>query len=335
MRRQFLAVAGAAALAVTVAGMALSGTVRAEEKVLKVVTGTPVNLVWNNPLKDFIAAVNERGKGVVQVELVGGPEAVPGAEQFRALSSGVIDMHFGPNQYFQGDIPASQAFNASNRSAMDLRADGAWDVINSYYNPQGNIQYLGYFGSGYEFILLLEKAPPEGGPFGRDFSGLRLRGTGTYAPLYKSMDATLRDIAVPEIYTALERGAIDGLGWVTLAATDLGYQKFIKARVTPTFWQGDLGMTINLDTWNALPQEARTILSEEAAKAEAAAHAFFKEKAAAEEAAFAAAGTATVALPADGAASFLDTAYSSRWNEIIQRMGETDGGALRDLFYRP
>lgn len=335
MRRDFLRAAGAAVLAASLAGMGLSGAARAEEKTLKVVTGTPVNLVWNNPLRDFIAAVNARGKGVVQVDLIGGPEAVPGAEQFRALSTGVIDMHFGPNQYFQGDIPASQAFNASNRSAMDLRADGAWDVINSYYNPQGNIQYLGYFGSGYEFIVLLEKTPPEGGTFGRDFSGLRLRGTGTYAPLYEAMGVTLRDIAVPEIYTALERGAIDGLGWVTLAATDLGYQKFIKTRMLPTFWQGDLGMSINLDTWNALPQEAKTILNEEAAKAEAAAHAFFKEKAGNEEAAFAAAGTETVALPSDGAAAFLDTAYSSRWNEIIQRMGEDNGGALRDLFYRP
>ncbi|MFC3228348.1 hypothetical protein ACFOGJ_13985 [Marinibaculum pumilum] len=335
MRMRFLSLAGAALAATALILSGFAGPARAEEKVLKVVTGTPVSLVWNQPLKDFIAAVNERGKGVVQVELVGGPEAVPVPEQFRALSSGLVDMHFGPNQYFQGDIPASQAFNASNRSAMDLRADGAWDVINGYYEPQGNIHYLGYFGSGYEFILLLREPPPEGGAFGRDFSGLRLRGTGTYAPLYDALGVTLRDIQVAEVHTALERGAIDGLGWVTLAATDLGFDDFIKARILPTFWQGDLGMAINLDSWNALPQEARTILNEEAAKAEAKAHAFFQDLAAKEAAAFAAAGTQTIELPGDGAAAFLDTAYASRWDEILQRMGEDDGGALRDLFYRP
>jgi len=330
MRMKIFAIAAAAILAYSAIGDA-----RAQERTLRVVTGTPVNLVWNNPLKDLIAVVNERGKGVIQLELVGGPEAVPVPEQFRALSSGVVDILFGPNQYFQGDIPASQAFNASNRSAMDLRADGAWDVINSYYQPQGNIRLLGYFGSGYNFILLLRNVPPEGGAFGRNFDGLRLRGTGTYAPLYSGLGVTLRDIQVAEVYTALERGAIDGLGWVTLAATDLGYEKFVKARILPTFWQGDLGMAINLDTWNALSEPARAILSEAVIEAEANAHAYFQGLAEAEAAAFAAAGTETVELPADGAAAFLDLAYSSRWDEIIGRMGEVDGTALRDLFYRP
>lgn len=305
------------------------------ETTLRVVAGTPVNLVWNQPLTDLIERVNERGKGEVQLQLLGGPEAVPVPEQFRALSTGLIEMHYGPNQYFQGDIPASQAFNASNRSAMDLRADGAWEKINEYYVPQGNIRYLGYYGSGYQFTLLLREVPPEGGPFGHDFSGLRLRGTGTYKPLYDALGVTLRDVAVAEVFTALERGSVDGIGWVTLAATDLGYQQFLKARILPVFWQGDLGLTINEDAWAGLSDEGRRILAEEIARSEAEAHAFFTEKARAEAQAFDAAGTVAVTLPPEGAAKYLEAAYSSRWDEIIGRMPAGEGEALRGLFYRP
>ncbi len=307
----------------------------AQEQTLRVVTGTPVNLVWNGPLQEVIAAVNERGAGIIKMELLGGPEAVPVTEQFRGISTGVFEVQFGPNQYLQGDIPASQVFNGSNRTAMELRADGAFDVLNEFYNEQGNIQYLGYFGSGYQFHLMLTKVPPEGGEFGRDFSGLRVRGTGTFGPFFDKLGITLRDIQVGEVYTALERGGIDGVGWVTLASLDLGFDDFIKARILPTWWQGDLGMTINLDTWNALSDEAKTILTEEVTAAEERAHAYFVGLSEKEAAGFDAAGAEVIQLEGEGAANFLDAAYSSRWDEIIQRMGEEDGAALRDLFYRP
>jgi TRAP-type transport system periplasmic protein len=324
---------GAAAAIVGVVGMNTYAS--AQEQTLRVVTGTPVNLVWNTPLNELIAAVNARGEGVIKMELIGGPEAVPVAEQFRGISTGVFEVQFGPNQYLQGDIPASQVFNGSNRTAMDLRADGAFDALNKFYNEQGNIQYLGYFGSGYQFHLMLTKTPPEGGPYGYDFTGLRVRGTGTFGPFFEKLGITLRDIQVAEVYTALERGGIDGVGWVTLASLDLGFDDFIKARILPTWWQGDLGMTINLDTWNGLSDEAKTILTEEVIAAEAKAHAFFVGLSEKEAAGFDAAGAEVLQIEGEAAANFLDAAYSSRWDEIIQRMGEEDGNALRDLFYRP
>ena len=131
----------------------------AQEVTLKVVTGTPKNLIWNQPLWTFIDRVNERGKGIVKLEYIGGPEVTPVPEQFRAVSTGIIDLHYGPNQYLQGQIPESQAFNASNQSAMALRASGGLGLIDDIYREKGNMHFLAYFGSGYQFLIYLTDEP--------------------------------------------------------------------------------------------------------------------------------------------------------------------------------
>lgn len=304
----------------------------AQEITLKVVTGTPKNLIWNQPLWSFIDAVNARGKGIVQLEYIGGPEVTPVAEQFRAVSTGIIDLHYGPNQYLQGQIPESQAFNASNQTAMALRASGGLGMIDEIYRDKGNMRYLGYFGSGYQFLIYLNDEPKRNAAGGVDLSGLKLRGTGTYKDFFDSLGAVTRTVQVAEVYTSLERGVVDGIGWVTLAVTGLSLDDFLKYRVYPTFWQGDLGMTINQDSFNKLSPEARTIIAEEAVKAEAAAHAFFIDEAIKENAKLKESGMKDIVLDGDAAKTYLASAYDSRWREIAAKVGDTRANELRALF---
>lgn len=306
----------------------------AQEITLKVVTGTPKNLIWNQPLWGFIDAVNARGKGVIQLEYIGGPEVTPVPEQFRAVSTGIIDLHYGPNQYLQGQIPESQAFNASNQSAMALRASGGLGLIDEIYREKGNMRYLGYFGSGYQFLIYLKDAPKRTASGGVDLSGLKLRGTGTYKDFFDSLGAVTRTVQVAEVYTSLERGVVDGIGWVTLAVTGLSLDDFLKYRVYPTYWQGDLGMTVNLDSWNKLSPEARTILAEESEKAEAAAHAFFIAEATKETAKLKESGMQDVVLEGAAAETYLASAYDSRWREIAAKVGDTRANQLRVLFQK-
>ena len=193
----------AAALAAMVIAAFMGSASAAQEVTLKVVTGTPQNLIWNQPLWDFIDRVNERGEGMVQLKFIGGPEVTPVPEQFRAVSTGIIDLHYGPNQYLQGQIAESQAFNASNQSAMDLRAAGALAEIDSIYNAKGNMRFLAYFGSGYQFLIYLKDEPKRTASGGVDLSGLKLRGTGTYKDFFDSLGAVTRTVQVAEVYTSL------------------------------------------------------------------------------------------------------------------------------------
>ena len=40
-------------------------------------------------------------------------------------------------------------------------------------------------------------------------------------------------IPAPEVYTALERGTVDGIGWTSIGIMDFSWDKHLKARIDP------------------------------------------------------------------------------------------------------
>jgi len=67
-----------------------------------------------------------------------------------------------------------------------------------------------------------------------------------------------------EVYTALERGVIDGYGWPIHALFDLNWQEKTKYRVDPGFYNAEVGLVMNLDKYKGLPAKAREFLDREA-----------------------------------------------------------------------
>ena len=113
----------------TVAAGALMGLLaavpaRAEEVVLKAVTAFPASLDFAQSFQRFVAKANEMGKGVVQIQYMGGPEVVPPPQQAQAVRRGVIDMQYGPGTYYLGDMPEVDAWVGSTVSAMEARKNG-------------------------------------------------------------------------------------------------------------------------------------------------------------------------------------------------------------------
>src|SRR6187455_1824629 len=106
----------------------------AAETTLKVVTVFPRNHTFNIPVFEMLNQVNAKGKGVLQLQYIGGPEAVPVTEQLAALQRGVFDIFVGVASYYDGQVPETGAHNASNKSAMQLRKDGALEVLNQAFN---------------------------------------------------------------------------------------------------------------------------------------------------------------------------------------------------------
>ena len=137
-----------ATLAACVLALYSVSAAQAGEEKLKVMTSMPKQLLFNNPLWKFLELVKAQGKGVVSVRYVGGPEATPPGEQLRAISTGIVDIQYGPNQWFQGQLPESQAFNPSNyASAKEFREHGALAELNKAYNKKANIHLIGYYGA--------------------------------------------------------------------------------------------------------------------------------------------------------------------------------------------
>ena len=315
MKNSFGRIVLAASLGCVSAGAGLHAV--AAEVTLKSLSAAPRHLVFMKPMDEFERLVNERGKGVVKIAYLGGPEAIPTPEQFRAISTGLVDVHVGPNQWFQGQLAYSQVFNPGNKAV---------------YREHANLELLNYLGEPVRFYLYLRKPAKRTADGGIDLSGLTIRGTGTEKAFLHKLGAVHRNIQVPEMYTALQRGAIDGVTYVNIAVTQLGLHKFLKYRVRPTFAQGDLATNVNLDRWKSLSREAKAILNQAARDTEIWTNAFWEKIASEELAKLREAGMQDIDLTGEAAKTYVSHYTSSRWEEIAKRIGPDESKRFRGLF---
>src|SRR5689334_8112925 len=73
----------------------------AEEVTLKAAVFVPPTSTYGLPFKRFVDHVNETGKGILQIRIVGGPEAVPADGQAQAVKTGVLDIASIPPAYYK------------------------------------------------------------------------------------------------------------------------------------------------------------------------------------------------------------------------------------------
>ena len=306
----------------------------AAEVTLKVVTVFPRNHTFNIPVFEMLNEVNAKGKGVLQMQYIGGPEAVPITEQLAALQRGVFDVFVGAASYYDGQVPETGAHNASNKSAVQLRKDGALDALNAAFNKKANAVYLAYLGSGYTFYIFLKQEPKRTGAGGFDLKGLKVRGPSIYRPFYDTQGITAVNVQVPEMYSALERGVIEGIGFPLIGLTSFGWEKQVRFRVLPPFWQGDLAIVVNLDAWKKLDDKQRAFLKDIAMATEAKAHDFFQQESKREEQKLFAAGMKDLQPSAAEGAKYAAAAHDSLWEQLGKRLSKPEADNLRRLFYK-
>ncbi|MXN63451.1 ABC transporter substrate-binding protein [Stappia sp. GBMRC 2046] len=243
-------------LAAAIAAITAS-PVLAEEVTLRGVSAFAAGTTFSRPFEAFVDWVNDNGKGVVQIELVGGPEAVPPFELGNAVSTGVVDIANNTTAYYPNLLAWGDALHLATNTVQEQRENGCFDLIDQRHQQDMNVKFLARTGDHIEFHLYLTK--PIDKP---DLSGLTIRTTPVYRAMFEKLGATLVRTAPGEVYTALERGAIDGYGWPVQGVTDLGWDEQTKYRIDPGFYQVDVNFLVNLDKWNELTDEQRAVLEE-------------------------------------------------------------------------
>ena len=306
----------------------------AAEVTLKLVTVFPRNHTFNIPVFEMMKNLNAKGKGVLQVQYIGGPEAVPPTEALAALQRGVYDIFAGPASYYDGQVPETGAHNASNKSATELRRDGALDLLNKAFNAKANAQYLAYLGSGYTFYIFLKSEPKRTAAGGFELRRLKVRGPSIYQPFYDTQGITAVNVQVPEMYSALERGVIEGIGFPLIGLTNFGWEKQVKFRVMPAFWQGDHSIIANLDAWKKLDAQQRALLQSVVMDTERKAHEFFQGESKREEQKLVAAGMKDLQPSAAEGRKYAAAAHDSLWQQLTKRLSKEEVATLRRNFYK-
>src|SRR5256712_1868188 len=231
----------------------------AQEVTLRVVSAFPENQYYVKRTVEWIDKANKEGKGVLQMNFIGGPKAIPTFQGGNAVKTGVVDMALTTGAVYTHLMPEADALKLAEVSAAEQRRNGAHDLINQIWQGKAHMDYLARVVEFTPFHLYLNKKIDK-----PDLTGLKIRITPVYRDFFQSMGAAVVNTAPGEVYTALERGVIDGYGWPIHALFDLNWQEKTKFRVDPGFYNAEVSLVVNLDRWKSLPPAARAFLTRQA-----------------------------------------------------------------------
>jgi TRAP-type C4-dicarboxylate transport system substrate-binding protein len=226
---------------------------------LKAITAFAEGTWGSKNFERFIEQVNKQGKGSIQINYIGGPRAMPPFEVGNAVRTGVVDIANVPGAFYTNVLPAAEALKLVTKPMSELRRNGGWEFLNKLHNEKMNVEYLARWAQNVPFHLYLNK------PAGNfDISGLKIRTTPIYRDVIIQLGGTPVTTPPGGVYTALERGVVDGNGWPIIGIFDLGWEKVTKVRLEPGFYAVDINVLVNLDTWKRLNDSQRKILTEAA-----------------------------------------------------------------------
>jgi TRAP-type C4-dicarboxylate transport system substrate-binding protein len=307
----------------------LPQSVAAQEVTLKAVSAFAEKTTYARGFERFVERVNQQGKGVLKINYIGGPKAMPPFEVGNALKSGVVDIANNTGAFYTNVMPEADAWKLAEKPMSELRKNGGYDYMAKLYAEKMNAIFLARHVDDNPFHLYLNK--PITSP---DLTGLKLRITPVYRDFFQAQGATVVQTAHGEVYTALERGVVDGYGWPITGIFDLGWHEKTKYRVDPGFYSAEVSILVNKTTWDKLSDAQRQILLKAGAQAEEEAVKIFAEENAKDTKRQAEAGIQTIRFEGATAKTFTDKAYEAGWAGII-RQSPVHGPKLKEFFSKP
>jgi TRAP-type C4-dicarboxylate transport system substrate-binding protein len=296
----------------------------AEEVTLRAVSSFAEKTQFSRNFERFIEHVNQTGKGEVKINYIGGPRAMPPFEVGNAVRTKVVDMANVTGAFYTNLMPEADGFKLISKPMSAQRKDGTWAFINQLHNQKLNAYYLARQFHNVPFHIYLNKKIDK-----LDFTGLKIRVTPVYKDIVEALGGTTVTTPPGEVYTALERGVVDGYGWPITGIFDLGWEKVTKFRMEPAFYSVEVNVLVNQDVWKALSDRQRQVLSDAALWLEG----LDSENVAAikaERERQSKAGIQAIEFSAADSKAFLAKANDVAWASVIKKAPE-NGPKLRKL----
>ncbi len=300
--------------AAAIAMLTIATAATAAETTLRAVGFIPKNHPVMAEANTWVNLINEKLKGELHVNYLGGPEVIGRYEQGNAIRTGVIDMLFATTADFQDQLPEVSATTLSKLSPTEERKSGFYDLMVATLERM-NSRYIGRVEYG-GFYLWVKKKPEKLA----DLQGLKMRTGSLYDKFMRKLGMAPVNINAPETYTALEQGTVDGLGWPVFGVKRLGWAKQVKYVIDLPFYEAsNVVVLMNLDKWKALPPDVQKTILDITIAYEPKMVTYFKE---AEEKEWA--GLKGLVTPVKFSAAedkkYLDDANEVEWDAIAKRV---------------
>ncbi len=219
--------------------------------------------------KDGIAhwmrAVEQKTDGKVKFTHFPSEQAAKAKGLLDAVKSGALDIAFMGPTYNTDRLPLYSVvglpgtYESAAKGSPVLHSMTKSGPLHEEFLKEGIYPIFSVVLPPYQILLKDKKINSL-----KDFAGLKIRTGGTTQALTaRALGATGINLAGPEVYTALERGTVDGIVFPLSSVPGYNLQEVVKSISTNGSF-GGYGMTLiaNRGTFEKLPEDVRTAMLE-------------------------------------------------------------------------
>lgn len=290
-------------------------------EIIRAISMLPRQTDYTRDFEQWIKELNILGQDRFKIIFVGGPEAIPTFEQADALRTGVVHMVFGPSTYYIGLLPEVEALFASNLSPEETRKNGGVGLMDEIHQEKLNARYLAR-ALFIEFHIFTSEKPQfdsQGIPL---LKSKLVRGGPVWRGFITQLGADYVNVAGPDVYMALERNMIHGVGWPIIGLEDASWNQHLKYRIDPGVFSSDVGIIFNKDRWAALPDDLQKIIQGAAIDYEKDSYQRFRELTRKLDVRMREQGMNIIQLKEEGEIKYRQLANDVIWQRLRQRSPE-------------
>jgi TRAP-type C4-dicarboxylate transport system substrate-binding protein len=331
-RRQFVQGACAVGTAVALDQFPSRALAQASPHVIRALSSWEKPLIWNKPFFDLADRVNSKSGGRLRIDWVGGPEAVPLFQGADAVGKGLFDLLITAPAFVAPSVPEATAlYLREDLSLRDLHSSGIVKSLDSICREKIGATLIGMpaggQGVGFTFFTRL---PPKDLEF---FRGRRIRTTPLFTPLLKALGSSTVTVTPAEVYPALERGVVDGVGWPLIGIVERKFHEVAKYMLMPAFYAVRSVLLMNARAFERIPAALRKVLLESISETEDYAYKLFKDESEREIDQIRKEGVVVVNLPLAEGRKYVQLANDAMWEQVIKDSPK-NGPRLKDLFLK-
>jgi TRAP-type C4-dicarboxylate transport system substrate-binding protein len=276
------------------------------------------------PLRDAIESLSG---GAMKVNTIG-PDAVHAFEQLAPIRDGVFDMLFTHGSYHADFTTLASAFDLAAATPAVWEECGASDLLRQAYQDNVGVRFLGFLPTdlGYRFMTKELQPIP-------DLTGLKLRGSAAFEPLYTALGGITVNLPITEVYTALQKDIIDGLAMGAPEAIAYKFKLFEVASYLygPSFSASGITLVGNNDWWHSMSDAQQDVIYGAIAHAQTEYRNNSKAKVGEYLSLLEGEGVTLVDLSSDENAILQDTYFNSTMDKYITNGDPVYGRRMTDI----
>ena len=253
------------AIAALAASLAFAAAAPAQEIKLTLADQNSPN-AWgpSNALQPWVKKVEEASKGRIKIEVYPSQTLVKGPDMWKAVRSGIVDIGWCFQGYWPEMTPLSDviALPGLPMTSAEKGSEVLWKLYERFpaiRKEYAEIQPLVLWTSNPYFVLTSKKQVKTL----EDLKGLKIRVTGgPPTDQIKALGAVPTPIPMPDVYQALDKGVVDGMGAPWEAVQGFRLYEVAKYYTMVPLSAVYFSLCMNKQKWESLPTDVRdTIMS--------------------------------------------------------------------------